>query len=179
MGSPEPLIREALPLKSRLPTPISPSRLRELLVGYDEEESLFLIRGFLHGFSVGFVGNSSCAAHSNSRIARQNQQAVDQYIEKEYIAGRIDGPFSELPFSKCHVSPLSLREKSTPGVFRVIHDLSFPYDEKNSVNDGIPKSESAVNYSTIQDAIDIILKLGRHIFLAKSDIKSAFRCHFK
>jgi hypothetical protein len=51
--------------------------------------------------------------------------------------------------------------------------LSFP--EHGSVNDFIDKELCSVKYSTIDDAIKMIHKLGKNAKLAKCDIKSAFR----
>ena len=51
--------------------------------------------------------------------------------------------------------------------------MSFP--EGSSVNDGIPKELSSVHYATIDDAVKKISSLGAGCFLAKTDIKSAFR----
>ena len=59
------------------------------------------------------------------------------------------------------------------GTFRLIHNLSSP--EGNSLNDTIPTEFSTVHYQTLNDAIDLILDLGAGSFLAKSDIRSAFR----
>ena len=44
-----------------------------------------------------------------------------------------------------------------------------------SINDGINKDEFTLHYSTIDDAVRMINKLGRNTLLAKVDIKSAFR----
>ena len=52
--------------------------------------------------------------------------------------------------------------------------MSYPYN-KSSVNSGIPEEFSSVKYQSVQDDIDIILDLGPNTFMAKSDIKSAFR----
>ena len=84
------------------------------------------------------------------------------------------GPFEKPPFDVFHISPLGLRPKSTPGKFRVIHDLSFPYN-KHSVNGSIPHELASVKYADVQTAISYILQLGQGSHLAKSDIKSAFR----
>ena len=46
------------------------------------------------------------------------------------------GPFDNPPFKKFHVSPIKLHKKTEPGKFRLIHNLSWPYDE-TSVNGGI------------------------------------------
>ncbi|KAM3936673.1 uncharacterized protein RB166_018270 [Leptodactylus fuscus] len=83
------------------------------------------------------------------------------------------GPFSEPPFLNFRVSPLGLVPKKEAGKYRLIHHLSFPPGE--SVNDGIPKEESAVSYVSFDRAVSLVVKAGRGALLAKSDIESAFR----
>ena len=68
---------------------------------------------------------------------------------------------------------LGLVPKKTPGEFRLIHHLSFP--RGLSVNDGIPEEHSTVSYATINDAICQIKSVGPGAYLAKTDIKNAFR----
>ena len=63
--------------------------------------------------------------------------------------------------------------KKSPGEFRLIHHLS--YTAGSSVNESIPKELASVRYATIDDAIRLIKSLGKGCFLAKTDIKSAFR----
>ncbi len=63
--------------------------------------------------------------------------------------------------------------KKAPGEYRLIHHLSFPHGV--SVNDGISPEDSSVQYARVDDAVTMIKKLGRGCFLAKTDIKSAFR----
>ena len=59
------------------------------------------------------------------------------------------------------------------GKLRLIHHLSAPAGV--SVNDGIPKDLYSLQYVTIDDAINMILRLGRGTLLAKIDIRNAFR----
>ena len=78
------------------------------------------------------------------------------------------------PSDNFRVSPLGVVPKKTPGEFRTIHHLSYP--ESSSVNDFIPKKISAIQYSTVQDAIRFIKQQpGNQVFVAKVDIESAFR----
>jgi len=74
---------------------------------------------------------------------------------KEIEAGRVVRPFKAL------------------NEFRLIYHSSYP--KGSSVNDSIPDECSSVHYATISDAIHILKKLGAGSFLAKTDIKSAFR----
>jgi len=82
---------------------------------------------------------------------------------------RFAGPF----VSVFRVSPLGIVPKKTPGDFRMIHHLSYP--KGKSVNDGLSPEHSSVQYANIDQAIKRIKQSGVGSYLAKSDIKSAFR----
>ena len=71
------------------------------------------------------------------------------------------------------VSPLGLAPKKSPGEFRLIPHLSFP--KGSSLNDGISPKNTRVSYATVEDAIRFIKSVGSVCFLAKTDIKNAFR----
>ena len=60
---------------------------------------------------------------------------------------------------------MGLVPKTQPGEFRMIHHMSFP---KATV-------ETSVRYATVDDAIRLIEQAGPGCFLAKTDIKNAFR----
>lgn len=98
---------------------------------------------------------------------------VTDKLHKEIEAGRVAGPFSAPPFDNFVVSPLGIVPKKAPNEFRLIQHLSYPHE--NSVNSGIPVDFSSVRYASIQDAIVFVKLLGVGCYLAKTDIKSAFR----
>ena len=102
-----------------------------------------------------------------------NPTSVNDKLSKELAGGRIVGPFDSPPFETFRVSPLGIVPKKLPGEFWLIHHLSYP--ESLSVNDGIPKELATVKYATIDDAVRLIKAIGKGCFLAKTDIKSAFR----
>ena len=52
-------------------------------------------------------------------------------------------------------------------------DLSYPIEA--SVNDGIDSGVCSLSYASVDDAADTIIQLGRDTYLAKLDIKSAYR----
>ena len=70
-----------------------------------------------------------------------------------------------LPHFQCHL--IGMAEWHT------IYHLSYPGEE--CINDHIPKDPSSLQYVRIDDAINILLTLGRGTFMAKMDLKSAFR----
>lgn len=98
---------------------------------------------------------------------------VDAKIAKEPAADRLAGPFVSPPISPFIVSPLGVVPKKSPGEFRLIHHLSFA--KGASVNDGISHENSTVCYATIGDSIRCMKLAGRACYLAKTDIKNAFR----
>ena len=146
-----------------------------MLDGYDPVKRAYLVNGFKLGFSIESSSNFACRTNKNSKFVNENHDIIWPFIEKELLAGRFKGPFDTLPFPNMYLSPLGARPKRTPGAYRLIHDLSYPYDGERSVNDGIPASFSSVQYHTVADAIDYILELGPGSFLCKTDIQSAFR----
>jgi hypothetical protein len=147
-----------------------------MLEGYDLVKAHYLVDGFMFGFSLDFQGPSLNNRSSNLVSASQRPQVVGQKLAREIALGRVVGPFSTPPppFSPdFNVSPIGLQPKKIPGDFRLIHHLSHP--PGNSVNFFIPQELSSVQYTPISAAISSIQAMGRGCFLAKSDIKSAFR----
>lgn len=102
-----------------------------------------------------------------------------QKLQKEIQQGRVAGPFKHRPFKSLIVSPIGLvPKKSDPtlqgeAAFRLIHHLSYP--EGLSINDFIPPEACTVQYTSFDQTVDMIQKLGNDAFMAKFDIKSAFR----
>lgn len=159
----------------KLPTPIGLGKLKSFLVGYDSFKAKFLIEGFTFGFRIYsdlIVKEPVCSA-PNLLSAKLNPEAVEAKLNKELQANRIAGPYLSPPFPNFHVSPLGIVPKKSPGEFRMIHHLSYP--RGLSVNDSINPEHSSVTYSTIDDAIRCVKKSGVGSFLAKTDIKHAFR----
>ncbi len=72
----------------------------------------------------------------------------------------MEGPFDQCPIKHFRCSSLSIREKTTPEQYRLLHNLSYPYNGQ-SVNANIPREFASVQYSTIKDAIELIQKHGR------------------
>ena len=156
-----------------LPTPVTINGLAPLLSGYSTSTAEYLINGFSLGFPIPFQGPSSSSSSPNLLSAEQHPGVIDHYLTKELLAQRVAGPFTHPPFQNFRLSPIGVVPKKTPGEFRCIQHLSYPYGA--SVNDGIPVEDSNVTYSRIDDAVGLILRSGVGSFLAKTDIKSAFR----
>ena len=156
-----------------LPTPVNSNHLSFLLSGYTDSIVNFLISGFTEGFPLHYEGSRDSFRALNLLSAVQNPSAVEYKIAKELESHRLAGPFPFPPFSVFRISPLGLVPKKTPGDFRLIHHLSFP--RGSSLNDGILSDHTSVSYATVQDAIRLVKTTGPGCFLAKTDIKNAFR----
>ena len=159
-----------------LPSPVSPSILRHVLEGYDNNKTQYLTQGFTQGFRIGCIDlpNKPQLLATNLKAAFPFPDVIDANISKEIKLGRILGSSSVPPdIHNFRVSPLGVVPKSTPGEYRVIHHLSHPHG--SSVNDGIPHEFSSVQYATVQDAIAFIKMSPHTIFLGKLDIEAAFR----
>ena len=144
-----------------------------MLDGYTHSTVEFLISGFTHGFSIHFQGERKSRTANNLLSALENPSAVDTQLGKELEAHRLAGPFQSPPLSPFWISPLGIVPKKVPGEFRLIHHLSFP--KGSSVNDGIPPEHTSFHYATMDGAIKLIKSAGPGCFLAKTDIKNAFR----
>ena len=153
------------------PTPIQINRLIPLLVNYPD--ALPLCQGFLFGFPVYFEGPRVSSVEPNLLSAQQSPHVVDQKLARELTAHRLAGPFDSPPFSQFRISPLRIVPKKSPGEYRLIHHLSYPYG--SSVNDGIAFENCTVTYARIDDAIQLIRSAGQDCYLAKTDIQRAFR----
>ena len=142
--------------------------------GYQRDKLEYLVGGFRTGFSLGFTGNivkkKDCR---NLKSAYEHPEVIEQKIKLELDAGRFMGPFDEPPFDNLITSPIGLQPKKKPGEFRLITHLSHPHGA--SVNSGIPDEFSSVQYNNVSDAIKIIKEKGRNCYMAKTDVKNAFR----
>lgn len=116
---------------------------------------------------------------SNHPSATNYDEHVRSYIETERSLGAIVGPFNSPPFEPwCHVAPLMSREKADKNERRIIVDFSFPPENgpnafviKNSVfGQVIPHA-----LPTVQEAINIILRLDFNLTLGSIDIERAYR----
>ena len=153
-------------------TPVNVQAFGELLHGFEKRE--YLVKGFTEGFRIHYEGGDDSFEIQNSKSTNLCPQSVDRKKEEEVNAGRIKGPFKTPPFHNFKCSPIALREKSTPGTYRLLHNLSAPYDSR-SVNFSIPSQYTTVQYATLKDAISLVQEVGQGAWMVKGDIKSAFR----
>ena len=161
-----------LPSPTKPASPVKPQVLFELLSGYDPELVDFLVSGFFVGFRLGFQGPPPSGPERNNLSADSNSEAVSTAILKELKRGHTAGPFESHPLPSFFCSPLGAASKKD-GTKRIILDLSFP--PGSSVNDGIPVDLTHVQYTSLDEALDMIRLVGPGCFMGKIDIQHAFR----
>ena len=166
-----------IPNVQRIITPLN-ARSWQLALSTHPDSSLvaYLLSGINQGFRIGFDNNTRLeSAHANMLSAEQNPKVVTEYLHKEQQARRIVGPLPMTNFVKVvHTSRFGvIPKKRQPGKWRLILDLSFPAE--HSVNAGIDKRLSSLQYTSVDDAAKIISELGPQAHLAKIDIAHAYR----
>lgn len=157
---------------TNLPTPIKTPALHKWLSGYPHKQKI--VEMFTSGVYLDFEGNDAPLTSNNSQSALLQPDVVQTKLLHELSNDRIAGPFHTPPFINFKSSPLALREKQQHGTYRLLHNLSYPYD-LNSVNYNIPKSASTVTYENLSHAVTAIQDSSPNAHMAKSDIADAFR----
>ena len=176
--------RDITPINQKIPPILtqvsSPLRIEEwasnLYQHPDKEFSSYIVKGLREGFKIGFgfKEHSCTSAKSNMRSAVKNPTVVEEYLAMECKLGRVIGPLDPAVFPHIQVNRFGVIPKPhQPGKWRLIVDLSYP--EGGSVNDGIAPELCSLRYPSVDDAVKVVLSLGRGTRLAKFDIQSAYQ----
>lgn len=108
-----------------------------------------------------------------------NRDIVIDKLNAELAAGRILGPFTDSPIEGATYSCLYAVAKSTPGKFRLIHNLSKP--NGFSVNDNIPDHLKSVQYCSVMQVAEFLEHANDGMdstspwYMAKVDLCDAYR----
>ena len=155
-------------------TPINVNVLeRELSLHPDRNFVTSLINGLRYGTHVGYTGPEKSRISRNLISANQHPEVVSSNLSKEINLGRVAGPFNSPPLPNLQCHPVGVVPKKHSSEWRTIYHLSYP--EGDSINDHIPKDPYSLQYVRVDDAIRILKSLGPGSFMAKTDLKSAFR----
>ena len=156
------------------PTPLKAARLQHLLRRYPDSDKVdYVIRGLVEGFALEYEGPFKFRAPANLPSASQDPRLIRDKLAKEISLGRMLGPFDTPPLSNLMCSPVGLVPKKNSEEMRMIMHLSYPYG--TSVNDFIDPDKTTTKYQKFDDAISLVIREGRFCWLAKGDIKSAFK----
>jgi hypothetical protein len=138
----------------------------------NKHDTKLILDGFKYGIKLNYTGLRLPQEYGNLLSVKQNPSAAINKLKNEIDLGRMAGPFDYRPISNLRCSPIGLVPKRTGGL-RLITHLSYP--KMFSVNDHIDETYTKVLYSSFDNVVTMIQKLGKNTLLAKMDIKSAFR----
>ena len=89
-------------------------------------------------------------------------------------AGRILGPFDSRPLTNlCCLGVGVVPKKQIQ--WKMIMHLSAPAGSSIMINDFISRNAFSLHYTSTDDAVKLLLSLGKGARMAKVDLKSAFR----
>ena len=161
-------------LDQHLPTtPIDVSLLEaELSAHPDKMWCSQLLHNLTHGATIGYQGPRYTRITPNLASASLHPDIITAELERECSKGHVAGPFPTPPLSNLQCSGVGVVPKKN-GSWRMIMHLSAP--TSTSINDYINKEDYSLRYSTIDEATKLIAAAGKGCFLAKIDLKSAFR----
>lgn len=157
-------------------TPININLLEQYLKNYpDPNFSAQLCQGLRHGFDIGYQGPRRPSVSPNLKSALIHPHIIDENLLDEVQQGRTAGPFDKPPFPNFQIYPIGIVPKKHSQKWRTIFHLSYPKGSGTSVNDNIPAENYSLQYIRLDNAIKMVLDLGQNCYMAKTDIKSAFR----
>ena len=165
--------------KLQLPSKINFELLEELCQDYWDYQLPYMLK---YGFPLDFPHEKATGLgemQGNHQSAEKYPEHVKTYFHNEKQHGAIFGPYSEPPSgTNTHTSPFMSREKPDSDNRRIIIDLSWPIGA--SVNKFIAKevylgTVYKLQYPTIDNITDSLLKLGSSAVIYKVDLSRAFR----
>ena len=130
-----------------------------------------IINSLIYGVRIQHVGLRSPIQAANHPSAIAHCREISDNIQKEVKLCRIAR--IPLPLAKYTLqSPLGAVPKKGSSKYRTIHNLSFP--KGKAINDAVI-ARPAKSYQGIDDATSLIRQFRAGCFLAKLDIKDAYR----
>ena len=135
----------------------------------------YIFSGLCNGFRIGFrySYSSLISPTHNHPSSGDNPSVVSEYLREELRLGRLVGPIPQPRSHLIHTSPVGLVPKPHSDKWRLIIDLSYPRGK--SVNDGISSAFCSLQYTSVDNAVNIITALGNSTELIKLDLSNAYR----
>ena len=163
----------APPNQLRPRSPIKIHRLAKLLTSHPDQQFVqHITSGLEHGFNIGYDGARTNQQSRNLLTASAHPDFASDQLSESCRRGETAGPYPSTPFPVMRLSGIGVVPKKG-NKLRLIHHLSSPRGD--SVNDHIHRKFVNLQYITVDDTIQAIIKSGPGTYLSKVDIKSAFR----
>lgn len=155
-------------------TSLNPRSWNQLLSRYENKQWAYrLVHDIIYGVNIGYQGPRLRTVQARNFLdSDREKQAVDKDIKDEAGLGRIIGPFTKPPWKHYFCSPLkTVAKKGNPNKLRVVHHLSYPHHD--SINSHTV--EWPCHLAKFSKAVEMVCELGNGCFMAKMDIKAAYR----
>ena len=160
--------------KPLVSSPIDIYHLDLELTNHPDHKFVFnLLSTLKEGARIEYCGPRSARVSPNLISATQHPDVVSANLEQEVNLGRVAGPYAAHPLANFQCHPVGVIPKKHSPDWRTIYHLSYP--QGNSINDHIAKDPYSLSYVWVDDAIQILQSLGKGAYMAKTDLKSAFR----
>ena len=155
---------------------VNPDVLQYQLTNHpDQQEVKYIVDGFHHGFDLGLSCSPSPRGPvQNLRMARRHPDVAQAMIDNDVAKGHMLGPFDTPLFENMVFSPINLVPKArSEAKFCLIHNLSYPYTD-DSINACILQEHCWVQYTHLDDVINLALQIGTSTVACHLDICSAY-----
>ena len=160
-------------LKPQVSTPNDIYRLELELANHPDRNFVSnLLSTLEEAARIGYSGPRSSRVSPNLISATQHPEVVTLNWQKVSL-GRVAGPYPSPPLPNFQCHPVGVVPKKHSTEWHTIYHLSYPPGD--SINDHIPKDPFSLSYVRVDDAIHILQSLGKRAFMAKTDLKTAFR----
>jgi hypothetical protein len=156
-------------------TPFKPLAWLRLLAAYNPPAWAHrLVHDLVHGVDIGYQGSRQQRLSSrNLTTSPAEDAAITADLAAEVSLHHVAGPYTEPPFRHWFCSPLkTVAKKGNATKFRIIHHLSYPHGRSiNTFTADWPCPLAGFDH-----AVRIVRRLGRGCYMAKVDVKAAYRC---
>ena len=125
------------------------------------------------GVPIGYNGPDLHRICPNWPSAIELSKHVTQTLANDIDRGTKAGPFPVPPFKHFIGSPLGAFIRKRSNKVRVIHDLSYP--ACSSVNSYIDEELCSLQYSSVDDAVQHVLRCGKDALMTKVDLRDAYK----
>ncbi|XP_055330507.1 uncharacterized protein LOC129582904 [Paramacrobiotus metropolitanus] len=154
-------------------TPLKADAFAHFLKEHPDQQFVsYLLNILRHGADIGYRGPKRSMRTPNAASARTYATHLQTQIDAEVSLIHSVGPFSSPPFPTFVNNFLGVRPKPD-GKFRILMDMSRPTGQ--SVNDYISKEDYSLAFCNVDDAVKLLLQLGKGALMSKFDIQHAFR----
>ena len=164
-----------LPPQWVISSPLQPEVWQHHLQGFpDPRCPEFILRGLRGGFRIGFNSSLACqSTRRNMHTAYEHPDVVRKYLDREVQLQHLFPLTTGETLAESRMQFGVIPKRGQEGKWRLIVDLSSP--PELSVNARVTQDLCSISYTSVDVAVKLIQSMGQGTFLAKMDLKEAYR----